>query len=146
MPELFSRVGLPAAVFISVTLDSPKNGIIKLQESNGTASPWRLTIDTAQLLNDVVVSPIQSYIGKRGVVFAAYLTGIVKKLELPVLHLALDCFFNTAKAEQGILISEVSAIAPSVMEAQPPTARQDICPHCLRCERDNEWILVGRPE
>lgn len=142
LPEFATQVGLPAAVFIGVRIESPKTDAIDTTEGG-----WSLIINTAELLSDAVLSPLQTYVGRRGVAFGAYLTGLIKNLELPVLRLVVNCKFTSKHATtSGILMSDVTAQSPRVQETLPPAARQDICPHCLRSEPDDEWTLVGRPE
>lgn len=143
LPELASSVGLPAAVFISVYLDNTELDVI---DQN---AEWALNIDVAQLLENAAISPIRSYIGRRGVAFVAYITGVMKDLgvQLPVLRLSMNCFWNKASTVSGALVSNVSASAPTVKElTDSVVASEEICPHCLRSDNDGGWTIVGRPD
>lgn len=142
LPELASSVGLPAAVFISVVMDT---SVPELIDAN---ADWALNIDVAQLLHDATIAPVRSYIGAQGVAFVAYITGIVKDLgvQLPVLRLSMNCFWLPKPSYvDGTFTSEVTVTTPTVKEAaQVVVASEEICPHCLRSD-DGEWTIVGRP-
>lgn len=146
LPEIAQYAGFPGAIFVSVSLSHPSN-------TNGIdpTKPWALQISVQDMLEDAVISPISSYLGQNGVYFAAYVRGIVKSLELPVLRLALDVYWNTGYTTySGELLSNVTFNAPFISTIPPAGLTEkrgasDV--KCSRCQkRDTDgWVVLSHP-
>lgn len=140
LPELAVAVGFPAAVFISVQMAHPSlnNGI----DPKGA---WALNIDVAQALDQAVLSPISSYLGANGVSFVAYVRGIVKNLDLPVVRLALNAFWTTGGYTEysGYLVSNVTVTSPFIESAPVPVEALEVCPRCKGTQ--DGFVMLAHP-
>lgn len=139
LPELASAVGFPAVIFFSVSLSHPSN-----ESGIDPKGEWSLNIDVAQALEDAIISPLQSYVGRNGVAFAGYVRGLVKNLDLPVVRLAMSCFWNNGfTTYSGEFLSNVTVSSPFIeFAAQPAQAHSVTCQRCALTASAHDWEVL----